>query len=252
MSLSFFQDIYPAAQAQTYTANDTTGSFTQILNATTAYADSFVQVAQQYTPVNGSLSEQFNKTLPGNPISAYDLTWSFASFVTMAQRRAGEYPRSWSAAASSSLPSSGSCAASSTVGTYAPAVAAGAPNVTTLSSCTSNVLFLVNATTYFGENVYLVGNTTELGAWNVQNAQAMAGSNYTAERPLWYVEVAMAAGETVNFVYARQENCGQEYIYESINRTLVVPACASNGTATEVLLTMDNAWTGPVGTSGNC
>lgn len=254
-SLPFFQDLYPAAQATTYASNNTgTSAFTQILAATTAYADSFVALAQQYTPTNGSLSEQFNKTLPGNPISAYDLTWSFASFVTMAQRRAGQYPRSWTAGAAASLDAETSCAASSAAGTYAPALAAGAPNVTAQSSCTSNVLFMVNATTYYGENVYLVGNTTELGAWDVANAQAMAGSNYTAERPLWYVEVAMTAGEAVNFVYVREEDCGQGYVYESINRTLVVPACAGtgNGTVAEAVLTLDDAWTGSVGTSGDC
>ncbi|KAJ4397765.1 hypothetical protein N0V93_002001 [Gnomoniopsis smithogilvyi] len=249
-SLSFFQDLYPDAEAQTYTSNGTASPFTQILNTATAYADSFVAVAQQYTPANGSLSEQFNKTLPGNPISAYDLTWSFASFVTMAQRRAGEYPRTWTAGASVSLPST--CSASSTAGTYAPAVAAGAPDVTELSTCTSNVLFTVNASTYFGENVYLVGSSPELGSWNIDNSQPLSAANYTSERPLWYVEVAMTAGETVDFVYAKQQDCNQGYLYESINRTVVVPACVSNGTTTQVLATVDDTWTGSEGASGNC
>lgn len=255
-SLSFFQDLYPDAQAQTYASNDTTSPYNQILSAATIYADSFVAVAQQYTPTNGSLSEQFNKTLPGNPLSAYDLTWSFASFVTMAQRRAGEYPRSWTtgAAASSTISLPSTCAASSTSGVYAPALAAGAPNVTELSTCTSNVLFEVNATTYFGENVYLVGNVPELGNWDVANAQPLSGSNYTSDRALWYVEVAMTAGATVDFVYAKLEDCNQGYLYETINRTLTVPACAgSDGTAAaQVSLTLDDAWTGPDGTSGGC
>lgn len=252
-SLSFFQDLYPDAQTQTYTANDTTSPYTDILSTATAYADSFVAVAQQYTPANGSLSEQFNKTLPGNPLSAYDLTWSFASFVTMAQRRAGEYPRSWTSGASTSLPST--CAASSTAGTYAPALAAGAPNVTVLSTCTSNVLFEVNATTYFGENVYLVGSSPELGSWDVANSQPLSGANYTSDRALWYVEVAMTAGETVDYVFAKLEDCNQGYLYETINRTLTVPACAaSNGTAaaTEVAMTVNDAWEGPDGTSAGC
>lgn len=255
-SLSFFQDLYPDAEAQTYTANDTTSSYTEILSTATAYADSFVAVAQQYTPANGSLSEQFNKTLPGNPLSAFDLTWSFASFVTMAQRRGGQYPRSWTAGASTSLPSTCAGASSSTSGTYAPALAAGAPNVTVASTCTSNVLFEVNATTYFGENVYLVGNTPELGSWDIANAQPLSGANYSSDRALWYVEVTMTAGETVDFVYAKLENCNQGYLYETINRTLTVPACAAgNGTtaeATQVAMTLDDAWTGPDGTSGSC
>lgn len=168
----------------------------------------------------------------------------------MAQRRAGEYTRSWTAGAS--LLPSATCAASSISGVYAPAVAAGAPDVTAESLCTSNVLFEVNATTYFGENVYLVGSSPELGLWDVDNSQPMAATNYTSDRPLWFLEVAMTAGETVDYVFAKLENCNQGYLYETVNRTLVVPACVSNGTSTDVLLTVDAAWTGPEGTSGTC
>lgn len=256
-SLAFFQELYPAAQAETYSNNNVTSyitratsPFQEIISTATSYADSFVAVAQKYTPENGSLSEQFNRTLPGNPISAYDLTWSFASFVTMAERRAGEYPRSWIVDESSSLPAT--CAASSTVGAYAPATAAGAPDVTDSTSCTSTVAFVVNATTYYGENLYLVGNTTDLGAWDIENSQPLSGARYTVEQPLWTLEVAMAAGEAVSYVFARQQNCGQDYIYETVNRTLVVPSCVTNGTAGAVLLTVDENWTGPVGSSGNC
>jgi glucoamylase len=141
-SLAFFQDLYPAAKTTTYDRFWNADSFQKIVDAATAYADSFVDVAQKYTPSNGSLSEQFLKT-DGTPLSAYDLTWSFASFVTMAQRRAGQYPQSW--ATNVAKPPS-TCVASSTVGKYAPAVAAGAPNITS-GSCTSNVLFVVNAST---------------------------------------------------------------------------------------------------------
>lgn len=168
----------------------------------------------------------------------------------MAQRRAGHYPRAWTAGVSS--PPATCTASSSTAGTYAPATAAGAPNVTALSSCTRNVLFKINATTYYGENVYLIGNVTDLGAWTLDNTPTMSGSNYTDAAPLWYVKVAMAAGETVSYGYAKHQDCDQGYLYESINRTLVVPSCVGNGTATEVLLTADDSWTGPAGKSGNC
>ena len=58
------------------------------MNAVTAYADSFVEIAQKYTPADGSLAEQFDRNT-GAPLSAEDLTWSYAAFVTMAERRAG-------------------------------------------------------------------------------------------------------------------------------------------------------------------
>ena len=247
-SLAFFQDLYPEAKAQTYKRCHKTDPYRQILNAATAYADSFVAVAQRYTPANGSLSEQFNKNPPGEPLSAYDLTWSYAAFVTMAERRAGQYPPGWTA---SVVEPPTKCEASSTRGTYSPAVAAGAPNVT--STCTSNVLFIVNATTYYGENIYVTGNTTDLGSWNLDNSQPLLASNYTSERPEWYVQLAMTAGETVTYSYVRQEDCEQPYIWETVNRTLTVPECTDeSGTDTTPQLTTDDAWTGPLGSSGGC
>jgi glucoamylase len=245
-SLAFFQDFYPAAQVGTYKQCKKTDTFRQIVTAATAYAESFVAVAQKYTPSTGSLAEQFLKTQPGTPLSAGALTWSFASFVTMAQRRAGKYPPSWTAAVGA-VPAT--CAASSTKGVYAPAVAAGAPNTTT--SCTSNMLFIVNATTYYGENIYLVGNSSDLGKWDLDNSQPMVASNYTSQRPEWFTQITLLAGETVTYKYVRQQNCDQPSIWESTERVLTVPACVEGSEDTVLMLT-DDAWTGPVGSSGNC
>lgn len=246
-SLGFFTDIYPAARVNTYRADKKCSEFSHILDAVSAYADSFVAVVEQYTPANGSLSEQFNKTAPANPLSAYDLTWSYAAFVTMSERRAGQYPPSWEPSTAAVAPSV--CASSATQGVYAPAFAAGAPNVS--SSCTSYVQFAVNASTYFGENIYLVGNTSDLGAWDANNAQPLLASNYTAERPLWYASVALTAGEYINYGYARQEDCDQPWIYESVNRTLLVPACDESDVEA-IRAETNDAWTGEAGSSGGC
>ncbi|KAI0425531.1 carbohydrate-binding module family 20 protein [Xylaria sp. FL1042] len=250
-SLAFFQDIYPAAKAKTYTSWAQFIEFTRILNAVTDYADSFIAVLQKYTPADGSLSEQFNKTSPFNPTSADDLTWSYAAFVTMAERRAGQYPPSWvPAKGSTALPKQ--CTSGSTKGRYAPATAAGAPNVT--ATCTANVRFEVNATTYYGENVLVAGNTTDLGSWDVANAWPLDASGYTDHRPLWATTIALTAGETINYAYVRQEDCSQDPIWEAktANRTLVVPACDPNADPDAVLVVTDDAWQGPAGTSGGC
>ena len=113
-------------------------------------------------------------------------------------------------------------------------------------TCQVNVVFDVNATTYFGENIYVVGNTTDLGAWDIANSLPMGAGGYTQARPLWSVSAYLNAGEHVSYVYVRQENCNQPYIYETINRTLTVPACGG------AAITTNDAWTGPVGTSGSC
>jgi glucoamylase len=211
------------------------------MDAVTAYADRFVAIVEKYTPADGSLSEQFNCDT-GKPLSAIDLTWSFASFVAMAQRRSGQYPASWDTRDVTTPPAV--CAGTSTSGVYASATAAGAPNST--ASCVVNVLFEVNATTYYGENIYLLGNVTDLGAWDLNNAQPMNPGNYSSTRPLWYGSVFLPAGKTISYVYVRQENCNQPYIYESINRTLIVPACKSPGIST------NKAWVGALGTPGSC
>lgn len=196
---------------------------------------------EQYTPSSGSLAEQFNRDT-GVPLSADDLTWSYASFVTMSHRRAGQFPASWGANTSLTPPET--CTGTSLQGTYAAATAAGAPDVT--SDCQVSLTFNVNASTYFGENIFLIGNTTELGAWDFANSDAMSAADYTAERPLWSFTIALAAGETLDYKYVREENCGQASIYEAINRTVTVPECG--GTP----FTLEDAWDGDVGSSGDC
>ncbi|KUJ06868.1 1, 4-alpha-D-glucan glucohydrolase [Mollisia scopiformis] len=240
-SLAFFQDIYPSVTVRQYNSGNANSPFAQIMDAVTAYADSFVAVAEKYIPSNGSLAEQFNRTT-GVPLSANDLTWSYAAFVTMAQRRAGQYPASWGSRNAIAPPAT--CAGTSTTGVYVPAIAAGAPNVT--STCQVNVIFDVNATTYYGENLYVIGDTDDLGVWDVSNSLPMGAGGYTSERPLWSVSAYLNAGEEVNYKYVRQEDCNQPYIYETVNRTLTVPACGS------AAITTNDAWDGPVGTSGNC
>ena len=239
--MAFFKDIYPAVTVRQYNSGNANSPFAKITNAVTAYAESFVALTEKYIPSNGSLAEQFNRET-GVPLSANDLTWSYAAFVTMSQRRAGQYPASWgSRSAASAL---ATCAGTSTQGVYAPATAAGAPNVT--STCQVNVVFDVNATTYYGENIYVVGNTDDLGAWNIDNSLPLGAGGYTGQRPLWSASTYLNAGEQVSYVYARQENCNQPYLYETTNRTLTVPACGDPG------ITTNDAWVGPVGTSGNC
>ena len=99
-SLPFFKEIYPVCSIGTYPAKGGKyGHFAKMTRAVRDYADSFIQVAREYTPEDGSLSEQYSRD-DGKPMSAKDLTWSYASFMTMARRREGAYPRSWNSSCS--------------------------------------------------------------------------------------------------------------------------------------------------------
>ena len=99
-SLPFFKEIYPVCSIGTYPAKGGKyGHFAKMTRAVRDYADTFIQVAREYTPEDGSLSEQYSRD-DGKPMSAKDLTWSYASFMTMARRREGAYPRSWNSSCS--------------------------------------------------------------------------------------------------------------------------------------------------------
>lgn len=80
---AFFKDLL-SVSAGTYKSD--TSQFKSIVEKVTAYADDFVAVVQKYTPSDGSLAEQFNRNT-GAPLSAKDLTWSYAAFLTAVERR---------------------------------------------------------------------------------------------------------------------------------------------------------------------
>ncbi|KAK2765066.1 hypothetical protein FQN54_008765 [Arachnomyces sp. PD_36] len=91
-SLAFFQDVSGDAAVGEIAAGDE--AYKSITSAIKTYADSFVAVVQEYTPEDGSYAEQFGRD-DGTPMSAADLTWSYAAFVAAVDRRAGENPPSW-------------------------------------------------------------------------------------------------------------------------------------------------------------
>ena len=85
-----------------------------------------------------------------------------------------------------------------------------------------------------------IGNTADTGDWDPANADGMGASDYTSSRPLWDLTVELEAGEALSYKYLRQESDGS-YLYETVNRTLQIPACGQPGPVT------NDAWVGPVG-----
>ena len=113
-ALPFFTDLDSTAAAGTYTANST--EYMSLTAAVKTYADGFVSIVQKYTPTDGSLAEQFGRD-NGAPLSAVDLTWSYASFLTATDRRNGAVPPSWGESAGNQVPTT--CSGDSATGTYA-------------------------------------------------------------------------------------------------------------------------------------
>ena len=101
-------------------------TYTTLTAAIKAFADGFVAVNAKYTPANGGLSEQYDKS-SGAPTSAVDLTWSYASALTAFAARGGFASPGWGAQ-----------------GLTVPSTCSGS------SGATVAVTFNVQATTVFG------------------------------------------------------------------------------------------------------
>ncbi|QPH16390.1 hypothetical protein C2857_001019 [Epichloe festucae Fl1] len=183
VSLAFFKDVVPDVTTGNYTNGSAT--FKSIIRAVSAYADGFVAVVQQYTPLDGSLAEQFDRD-SGSPLSAVHLTWSYAAFVAMAERRSGVVPPSWGEPTSSAV----------------PAVCSAAP------SCDSTMTFNVKVQTQHGESIYVTGSLTELKNWSPADAIPLSASQYTSSNPLWTAQVKLPAATQFEYKYIKKTTSG--------------------------------------------
>ncbi|KAL2886186.1 glycosyl hydrolase family 15 [Ceratocystis lukuohia] len=204
-SLPFFTDLLPSLTAGTYASDSST--FQSIITAVTNYADGFVEIVKTYTPSDGSLAEQFDKS-NGTPLSAHDLTWSYAAFLSATERRAGTVPPGWIGAASVSVPTT--CTPTTVTGTYVAAsncASSGAGNGNSGEpddgSNDAKLIFNELAVTYFGENIKVVGNTTDFGAWDPASGVLLSADAYTDSNPLWSLTTSIARGTGLEFKFIR-------------------------------------------------
>ncbi|KAH8899510.1 glycoside hydrolase family 15 protein [Thozetella sp. PMI_491] len=249
VSLAFFKDLVSSAAVGTYASGSST--YTTLFNAVQTYADGYVNVVSKYTPSSGALAEQYARA-DGTPLSAADLTWSYAAFLTAAARRAGTVPSSWNAAGGQSLP--GSCFATSIGGSYSSATAtsfppsqtpiSGVPPTTTTatgtktSSSTSSagcatatsvaVTFNELVTTVFGQTIKIVGDIPALGSWDTNSAIALSASQYTSSNPLWSVTIQLPAGQVIQYKYINVQTDNSVRWEADPNHTYTVPkSCAT-------------------------
>lgn len=183
---------------------------------------------------NGSLSEQFSKS-DGSPMSARDLTWSYAALLTANMRRNSVVPAAWGETSASSVPAT--CSSTSATGTYSTAtnthwpssMTTGSTTITTTSGACATptsvaVTFDLTATTVYGENIKLAGSIPVLGDWDTGNAVSLSADTYTTSNPLWYVTVNIAAGSSFQYKYIRVQSDGTVQWESDPNRRYSVPA----------------------------
>jgi glucoamylase len=83
----------PGIAVGTYSSSIAT--YQTLISAIQNYVDSFITIVTKYTPSSGGLAEQYRST--GSPVSAVDLTWSYAALLTAFDARKGVTPASWGA-----------------------------------------------------------------------------------------------------------------------------------------------------------
>lgn len=80
--------------------------------------------------------------------------------------------------------------------------------------------FSVDATTVWGENIYVTGNNPALGTWNPAAALKLDPATY----PVWKLGVALPAGTSFEYKYLRKDASGKVTWESGANRTATVPS----------------------------
>ncbi|KAI2792381.1 Glucoamylase [Penicillium oxalicum] len=219
-SLSFFKDFDATVKIGSYPRNSKT--FKSLTQSIKAYADGFIQLVQQYTPSNGSLAEQYDRNT-ATPLSANDLTWSFASFLTATQRRDAVVPPSWGAKSANKVPTT--CSASPVVGTYkAPTATFSSKTKCIPAKDIVPITFYLIENTYYGENVFMSGNITALGNWDAKKGFPLTANLYTQDQNLWFASVEfIPAGTPFEYKYYKVEPNGDITWEKGPNRVFVAP-----------------------------
>ncbi|KAF8753343.1 Starch binding domain [Rhizoctonia solani] len=197
-SLDFFKQLYSSAAVGTFASS--TSQYNAITAAVKTYADGFLAIVKQYQGSGGALAEQFSRS-NGSPLSAADLTWSYAASLTAFDARASKVPASW-----------------------------GASGLTVPSTCSTGggggggggtvpVSFTVTATTVFGENIYITGNQGALANWDPNSALLLSSASY----PQWKITVNLPANTNIQYKYIRKYN-GAVTWESDPNRSFTTPA----------------------------
>ncbi|KDQ62664.1 carbohydrate-binding module family 20 protein [Jaapia argillacea MUCL 33604] len=199
ISLPFFQQFSSGVATGTYASS--TSTYSTLTSAIKTFADGFIAIDQMYTPTNGGLAEQFSRS-NGAPLSAVDLTWSYAGMLTAFEARNNTQFASW-----------------------------GASGLTVPSACQSysgptvTVTFNVYATTVYGENIYLTGSVAALENWSPTSALLLSSADY----PTWSITVDLPANTNIEYKYIRIYN-GAVTWESDPNMSITTPA---SGTYTE-------------------
>lgn len=100
------------------------------------------------------------------------------------------------------------------------------------ASSTVSATFSANATTWYGQNVYVVGSIPALGSWNTANAVALSSSSY----PVWTGTVTLPPNTAFEYKYIKKDPDGSIEWESGANRTYTTGASGS--------VTLNDTWSG--------
>ncbi|WP_117170163.1 alpha-amylase family glycosyl hydrolase [Paraliobacillus sediminis] len=86
------------------------------------------------------------------------------------------------------------------------------------------VRFIVEeATTDYGNAIYLVGNTQELGNWDVEKAIGPFFNQIMKEYPTWYYDISVPSNHTLEYKFIKKDSSGNIVWEGGTNRSYVTP-----------------------------
>jgi alpha-amylase len=111
-----------------------------------------------------------------------------------------------------------------------PTVTEVAPTPSVTSVCPESVLVTFNhkVTTAYGESIMIAGNVGQLGNWTVAQAPKLSAAQYTANNPVWSVELKLPSGQQVQYKFVRVASGGSITWEGGDNRVYAVPLCVAS------------------------
>lgn len=108
-----------------------------------------------------------------------------------------------------------------------------------LTGTQTAVRFIVqNATTVYGQNIYIVGNCLELGNWDTEKAVGpfFNATETIAEYPDWFFDISVPQGYALEYKFIKKDAAGNVVWESGTNHTYTVPT----GTTGQVSVYFNN------------
>ncbi len=191
---------------------------------TVYYKKGFATTCFHYAPAGGSWTTAPGPQMAASEVSGYNEITVDIGSATSIQVAFNNCSGQWDSNNGSNY--------TFNVGTWnydaarSPKIASGIPSTPTNVSVT----FKENATTSWGQNVYVVGDIPQLGSWSAANAIALSSATY----PVWAGTVQLPANTAVQYKYIKKDSNGNVIWEGGSNHTFTTPSTGST--------TRNDAW----------